>query len=91
MWLGIALGGGIGLAYLAASRLTRRLAARFEDERFLAVFLIGMGARMGVALLLVTLVLVLVPVDALAFVSSFLITFVIGLIFEVATLHRAGS
>ena len=91
MWLGIALGGGIGLAYIAASRITRRFAVRHEDERFMAVFLIGMAARIGVALVLVTLVLALIPVHSLAFVSSFLITFVIGLIFEVAALHRAGS
>lgn len=91
MWLGIALGGGIGLAYVTASRITHRSTAHYEGKRFVAVFLIGMITRMGIALVLVTLILVLVPVHSLAFVSSFLITFVIGLILEVVGLHRAGS
>ena len=91
MWLGIALGGGIGLLYIAASRATRRRASRHDDERFMTVFLLGMVTRMGVALALVTVVLIAVPIHRLAFISSFLVTFVIGLIFEILELHRAGS
>ena len=49
-----------------------------------------MVTRMGVALALVTVVLIVVPAHRLAFISSFLVTFVIGLIFEILELHRAG-
>lgn len=79
------------MLYIIASRATRRFAARYDDQRFMTIFLVGMAVRVFVALMLVTFAFVLVPVHPLAFVSSFLITFVAGMIFEVLELHRTGS
>lgn len=83
------MGTGIGLLYGLASSLTHRRAARLEDRQFMLVVLGGMLARMLLALGSVTVVLVLVPVQTLAFLGSFLVLLVGALLVEIARLYRS--
>lgn len=88
-WLSVALGVGIGLLYGIASLATLWLAARFDRAQlFMLVFFGGMMVRLAVALALVGLVLTFLAVQALAFVGSFLVVFLIGLVIEISRLHR---
>ena len=87
-WLSIGLGSGIGLLYAIASLLVNRYAMRQPGHRFLLVFMGGMMVRLALALVGVTLILLLLPVQQRAFVASFLGVFVIGLIVEIVRVHR---
>ncbi len=88
LWLSLGLGGGIGLMYGVASRLTHRYAMHQSDRRFFGIFLGGMGIRLGVALALVFGILATVPVQGPVFIGSFLLIFVIGLVVELAGFYR---
>ena len=88
VWLGLALGAGIGVGYVLTSLLTHRLALRGTDRSFVVIALGGVAVRMFVALILVTLVLTLAPVRVSAFVAAFFGTFFVGLITEIVRLHR---
>lgn len=91
-WLGIGLGAGLALAYGAASLFTYRRALLADSaQRFMAVMVGGILARMFTALLLFVLVLVLLPVSERAFIGSFFGVFVLCLILEVALLHRRAN
>ena len=87
-WPSLGVGLGIGLLYHVASYLTYRRAARYEDGRFLKIFLGGLAIRMLVVLVLVALILVAAPVHRAAFVGSFLTALLIGIFAEVVRLHR---
>ncbi|NBC16925.1 MAG: hypothetical protein GVY18_06355 [Bacteroidetes bacterium] len=89
--LGLALGGSIGVAYIVASLLTHRWAARQRNRRFLAIVLGGMVVRMIVALALVGGIAALAPIHLPSFIGAFFATFVVGLAVEVALLHRRGA
>ena len=91
-WLGVVLGGGLGLLYGLASCLAWRWAQHQQVvRRFLLVYFGTMGARLLIGLTLVTLIVVLFPVDEFAFVGTFFAVFVAGLILEVVQLHRVAS
>ncbi|MFQ5570782.1 MAG: hypothetical protein ACE5G0_13945 [Rhodothermales bacterium] len=87
-WLSLGLGIGLGLLYSAASLVVNRYALRQDSHRFLLIVLGGMIARMALALALVALIVLLLPVEQVAFLASFLGVFVIGIIVEVMILHR---
>ena len=87
-WLGIALGAGIGLAYSLARHVTARFAAR--RRRFMLFFMGGLMGRLGGALVLAALVLLLAPVPTLPFVGALLVTFLAGLAADVLSIHREG-
>ena len=88
VWLGAGAGGSIGALYVLASWLTVRVAAGRPNQQFLLVFFGGMLARMGLALALMTLALLLAPVRPGALIATFLIVFLIGLAAEVFFIHR---
>ncbi len=88
MLLGLTLGGGIGVANAAASYGLYRIARDRTDKVFYSVVLLGLVGRLGVALVLVALVLVAVPVHALAFVGALLASVVAGLVVETALIYR---
>ena len=90
IWFSVVVGGGIGVAYVLASLLMNRLAAR-DQQRFLLIALGGVGARIGVAILAITLVLVLMPVNAGWFIGAFFSVFLVGIVAEVVLLHRMAD
>lgn len=90
LWPSVGLGVGFGLAYLALSLITHRLARRFGVHA-IQVELGGVVARLLIALLGVTVVLAVVPVTRGAFVLAFLATFALGLVFDTARLARRAA
>lgn len=89
--LGLTLGGGIGLANAAASYGLYRLVRTRSDKAFYSVVLLGMLGRLGIALVLVALVVLLVPVHFFAFIGALLVSVVVGLVTETVLIHRAQT
>jgi xanthine/uracil/vitamin C permease (AzgA family) len=87
LWPSVGLGVGFGLAYLALSLITHRLARRFGVHA-IQVELGGVVARLLLAAVAVLVVLLVVPVARGAFAMAFLATFTLGLVFDVARLVR---
>lgn len=86
--LGLTLGGAIGGLNAAASYGFYRLVRERSDVAFYAVTLLGLVGRMGVALVLVALVLVLAPVHFPAFIGALLVSVVVGLVTETLLIYR---
>ena len=86
--LSVGLGGGLGVLYVAASLATARMAGRYRDGRFMLLFLGGMIARLGVAVVVVLVVLIRVAVHRPAFIGTLLVVFLLGLVVEVWIFHR---
>ncbi len=86
--LGLTLGGGIGLANAAASYGLYRIARDRSDQVFYSVVLLGLVGRLGVALVLVALVLLLAPVHTYAFVGALLVSVALGLVVETTLIYR---
>jgi len=87
LWLSVGLGAGIGMMYDIVSFVTARWALRYSGKRFLIIFFGGMLARLGAAVVVVTLALLLLPVTVFAFVIAFLIVYVVWLVIEVWLIH----
>lgn len=78
------LGTALGAANAAASIALYRVARSRPPQVFMAIVLGGMLLRMMVLLTALTLILAFVPVARGALVGAFGVTFVLGLIGEVA-------
>ena len=89
-WASIGLGAGFGLAYIALSLLTHRI-ARKAGRLEIQVELVGIGARLLMALIGVTIVLLALPVVRGAFVLAFLATFTLGLVFDTIRAVRRAA
>ena len=89
--LGLILGGGIGLLNATVSYGLYRLVRGRSDKTFYATVLLGLLGRLGVALVLVALVLVLVPVHFLAFIGALLVSVFGGLVTETLLIYRAQT
>ena len=77
----------LGLAYAFAGFFMSRR-AQTSPDKFLLWVAGGMAVRMFVALAIIALVLAVAPVDSSIFLGSFLTLFVLGVILEIATVHR---
>ena len=86
--LALTLGGSIGSANAAASYGLYRLARGREDRVFYSIVLLGMLGRMGVALVLVTVVIGFLPVHLFAFISALLVSVGAGLAIETFLIYR---
>jgi hypothetical protein len=86
--LGLALGGGIGVANAAASYGLYRLARGREDTSFYAIVLLGMLGRLGMALALVAGILGFLPVHLFAFIGALLLSVGAGLAIETFLIAR---
>ena len=82
--LGAALGGAHAVAGLGVARLANGRA----KERYAAVVLAGTALRLFLATVAILLVLLLVPVQTVAFIGGLGVTFVLGLLAEVLLLLR---
>jgi len=82
-------GVGIGVLYVLSAYMTFRYALSRGQRMFLIIALGGIGIRLFVAISVITLVLVLSPVNQPAFLGGFFAVFVLGLILEVLMLHRS--
>lgn len=91
MWLGLWLGGGLGVAYIAMSYLTSLLATRQGGSQFVKIYIGGMVVRMLTAMGVIFLVLSGTSVDHLVFLGTFLIIFVIGMAREVIHQHSGSK
>lgn len=89
-WLGLVLGGGVGIAYTLAGYVVTRYAARQGRRRFMTLFFGGMVVRMAVALALVALVFAFALVPVLPFMGALLVTFAAGLVIDVLRIHHGG-
>lgn len=81
---------GVGLAvvYSAAATFLGRVAMRSSKRTFMMIVMGGMVARMFVALIILTLVLIFAPIHKTAFLLGFFVVFLIGMTIEILTLHR---
>ncbi len=89
--LGLVLGGGIGVLNAMVSYGLYRLVRGRSDKAFYATVLLGLLGRLGVALVLVALVLVLVPVHFFAFIGALLVSVAGGLVTETLVIYRAQT
>ncbi|MDA0874418.1 MAG: hypothetical protein O3C45_05070 [Bacteroidetes bacterium] len=81
-------GVGLAVAYSAAAAFLGRVAMRSSKRTFMMIVMGGMVARMFVALIILTLVLVFAPIHKTAFLLGFFVVFLIGMTIEILTLHR---
>ncbi len=89
-WFSIALGVGLGVAYVAASYFSNKRALRSKQNPMLVV-VATMMVRIFVALVVLVGVIVLLPVTPTALMGSFFVIFVAGMTAEIWLLHRRGS
>lgn len=87
MLLSLGLGAGLGVAYIVASYFSNRRALKSKD-RFMAIVVTTMLIRILLALIILIGITLLLPVSPTAFLGSFFVVFVIGLILEVWFLHE---
>lgn len=87
VWLSFALGAILGLLYIVASFVSNRHALRSAD-RFMIIVVTTMLIRIVLALVALIGIMLLLPVSPAAFMGSFFVIFVIGLILEMLFLHR---
>jgi len=88
IWISALAGGGLALLYSAAALFLGRIAMRSSRQTFMMIVMGGMVARLFVAVIILTLVLLFAPVHSMAFLGGFFVVFVIGLTIEILTLHR---
>lgn len=81
-------GAGLAIVYSVVAYFLGRAALRSSRQTFMMIVMGGMVARMLVALLILTLILVFVPIHKVAFLLGFFVVFMIGMTFEIVTLHR---
>jgi len=89
--LGLILGSAIGIGNALLSYGLYRIVRGREDKTFYSVVLLGLLARLGVALVLVALILVFVPVHFYAFVGALLVSVAGGLAVETLLIYRAQT
>lgn len=87
-WFSALIGVGLGVMYGLSAYLASRTAMNRSHRSFMLLVLGGMMARLFLTILIITLILLLVPVNKLVFVVSFFVIFVIGLALEILILHR---
>ena len=87
-WFSALIGISLGVGYGLSAIFVTRLAMDRPNRTFMVLVLGGMMARLFVTLLIITLILLLVPVDTMVFIVSFFVLFVVGLTLEVYLLHR---
>jgi hypothetical protein len=87
-WMSIGLGVAIGLFHALASLVVSRVAGRFASQGFLKYYMGGLAIRLIVTVVLVVSVVMLVSIDPVAFLLSFALVFMFGLLWEVMRLHR---
>lgn len=90
-WLSMGSGAGIGVLYGLASYLGYKRALLASPRRFMLLALGGMTVRLFVAVMVITLTLVLAPVQPMPFIGSFFALFLMALVLEVLVLHRRAS
>lgn len=90
-WYSVLWGAGFGVAYVAAAWImTRRALARPVRSALTAVFS-GMMIRLVVAAIVLLAALLLLTVDPLILVGTFLACYAVGLTGEVWLVHRMAS
>jgi|GEM_PF-616660 hypothetical protein len=87
-WFSSLLGAGIAVAYSVSAIVLGRVAMKSPGRTFTMIVFGGMVARIFVALIILTLILLFAQVDQMTFVMGFFVVFVIGLTVEIVTLHR---
>lgn len=89
-WLSLVLGTSLGILYLAASFVSNRHALKSAD-RFMIIVVTTMLIRISLALVFLIGIMLTLPVASMAFLGSFFVVFVMGLVLEVWFLHRNTS
>ena len=89
-WASVGLGAAMGLLYIVISLVVTRFALRQAPRTFMMIVVAGMTVRLGLALIAVVLILYLLPVEQTAFVGSFFVIFIAGMIAEVLYVRRAA-
>ncbi|MDE2995385.1 MAG: hypothetical protein OXT73_01395 [Bacteroidota bacterium] len=81
-------GAVLALVYSFSALLLGKVALRASRRTFMMIVMGGMIGRMFVTLIVLALVIVFAPIHTMAFLTGFFVVFVIGLTYEVLTLHR---
>lgn len=90
--MGVVVGAGLGVAYSASSLLINRWALRLDEHRaFMIASIGGLIVRLLGALLVVAVTILFTSAPIVPFVGAFFIIFVLGLVLEIAILHRAAN
>lgn len=91
LWTSVLTGLALGALNAAAAYALYRVGRRRDPKAFLSIVLGGMVARLLVVTAVIGLVLLLLPVDRLAFTGGFLVAFALGTAAEVAILQRHAA
>lgn len=86
LWLGAGLGIALGVTYVAASLMSNQRALRSQD-RVMHIVIGSMVLRLTVASAALVAILLLLPVAPSAFLGSFFVMFLVGLVVEVWLFH----
>ncbi len=89
IWFSSLFGAGMAVVYSVSAIVLGRVAMKSPGRTFMMIVMGGMVARIFVALIILTLILLFAPVNQLAFLMGFFVVFVIGLTVEIVTLHRS--
>ena len=87
-WFSALLGAGLAAVYSAAALLVGKAAMKASSRTFMMIVMGGMVARIFIAIIILTLVLLFAPVDQTVFLIAFFAVFIVGLALETITLHR---
>ncbi len=87
-WISALAGAGIAAIYSVAAFLLGRLAMKSSQRTFMMIVMGGTVARLFVAMIILTLIILFAPVNQMAFLAGFFAIFVIGLAGEIVTLHK---
>jgi len=91
-WLGIGMGVVVMGLHMLIRRGAHRLSLQASDQRtFLLLELGGLGGRMLLVFGAVALVLLSVPVHAVAFASTVVVLLILSVIMETRSMMREGA
>jgi len=88
-WISALAGAALAAVYSMAAYLLGRLAMRSSQRTFLMIVMGGTVARLFVAMLILTLIILFAPINQMAFMAGFFAIFVVGLAIEIVTLHNS--
>ncbi|MDX1420885.1 MAG: hypothetical protein R3181_13040 [Rubricoccaceae bacterium] len=91
LWTSVFAGVALGALNAAAAYALYRVGRQRAPKAFLSIVFGGMVARLLVVTAAIGLVLLLLPVDRLAFTGGFLVAFSLGTAAEVAILQRHAA
>lgn len=88
IWFSPIAGAGIAFIHSVVALWLGRLAQDSSDRTYMMILMGGMVARIFVTIIILTIVLLLTPVNKMTFLAGFFVVFTLGLTAEIVVLHR---